>query len=163
MTHNNSTTNENLDAMNDDELERKIGLLLDGRLDAASAANLRKQIEMSPRSRRTLDDLRGMQRAIASVPVPPPSRELLGRTLERVAGARVAREREILVLPWIRGVAVAAALVIGTNAFMFGTVAADSDTDSIPTVEDRFQNVGGAEKRDSITDYLAWYFLGRGR
>ena len=152
-----------IDSMDDDELERRIGLLLDGRLDAGDEARFAAAIEASPRAKRIHGSLFALRRALRTAPIsPPPSADLLNRTLERVAAACSMQSREVRVLPWIRGVAIAAAFVIAANAWMFRSVRADSETTAVPTVEDRLRPQPDAEP-DSLTDYLAWYFLRRER
>lgn len=166
MKNSESNRFPSLDTMDEDALERQIGLLLDGRLDEATAESLRTAIAASPRAREVHDSLAQMLRALRTAPLAPhPSRDLLGKTFDRVAAARSAQEREARVLPWIRGVAIAAALVIGANTFMFRSVSADSDVTAVPTVEDHLRPQPEADRSapDSISDYLAWYFLRRER
>jgi anti-sigma factor RsiW len=152
-----------IETMDDDELERRIGLLLDGRFDARVEERFRGAIEASPRAKRIHASLTALRRALRTAPVAPaPSPNLLHRTLERVAAARLAQEREARVLPWIRGVALAAAVVIAANAWMFRSVRADSEASAVPTVEDRLRSDRQTEP-NSLTDYLAWYFLRRDR
>lgn len=166
MKNSESNRFPSLDTMDEDALERQIGLLLDGRLDEATAESLRAAIAASPRARGIHDSLSRMLRALRTAPLAPhPSRDLLGKTLDRVVAARSAQDREARVLPWIRGVAIAATLVIGMNAFMFRSVSADSDVAAVPTVEDRLRPQPEADRAapESISNYLAWYFLRRGR
>ncbi len=147
-----------------DEIDRWIGLELDGRLGEPERRELDLLLKQSGEARRTLASYSTTRDTIRTLKVPVPSHELLAKTLQRVEAARGLKHREGVVLPWIRGIAIAAALLLAANTAMFKTIHGDDQKDKLITVEDEIRAAGGkAQQPDSLVDYLAWYFLRRGR
>lgn len=158
-----------------DQLERRIGLSLDGRLDPGQQAELEAQLASSAEARALRDAMVGVQAAMAVEPTPEIPAGLRERIVGRVAEARAvlhqhAAEQQA-VLPLARRLLLAATLLFGVslaawfNGFQSlgnnGVKAGAENPLETVSVEDRLRTETGED--GPLSDYLYWHFLRRER
>jgi anti-sigma factor RsiW len=157
------------DASNRDELERRIGLLLDGRLPAAEAKALEAELAAAPPesdARRTERALRAIRAAIRAEQEPAVPAGLAARIHARVGAARQQQVAVRSVLPFARRLLAAAALVLisGLFAIVAGSGAVHGGNEPDPnarTIEDEIRSRTGAD--GSLVEFLEWHYLRRER
>jgi anti-sigma factor RsiW len=155
------------DASNRDELERRIGLLLDGRLPAAEAKALEAELAASPpdgEARRIERSLRALRAAMRAEQEPDVPAGLAAKVHARVAAARREQSRVRSVLPFARRMLAAAAVVLlaGLFAIVAGSDAVRGGDGPDPrerTIEDEIRSRVGED--GSLVKFLEWHYLRR--
>jgi anti-sigma factor RsiW len=144
-----------------DALELDISRYLDGRLPAARRAEVEALLAASEDAAEIAAGYRGIGDALRAGPeaIPP---DLLAKTLSRVATARGSAGVTVRVIRFARGLALAAALVLGASAVLFQSVRADDDVERRPTIEDEIRAASAADgDTESLRAWLAWRYLRR--
>lgn len=152
-----------------EHLERLIGLELDGRLSEPQTTQLERMRSGSEQARELTATMRSLRAALRAAPAPLVPEGLRDKILLRVEQARTRVRVETAVLPLVRRLALAAAVLLvaglfaltgGISGFTDNQVSASpSGVREEPTVEDDLRAHPSPD--GSLLEYLRWRLLRR--
>ncbi len=154
-----------------EHLERLISLSMDDRLSPEAQADLEQSLAASKEARDLQASLLDMRTALLAEAAPRVPAGLRERTIQRVAAVRARVNREAAILPMVRRLLVAAAILLCVGLFALGggaegfvdngVQAGHQDPLKQPTIEDRIR-VGDGDRwspQPSLQPLLHWHFL----